>query len=81
MTDLSEIPTEEMIDDYYASLMDYETSQRLYRSDLADDLQLRLKHRIVGNRQIMNTILAELKRRGIDHTLPAPIRFGPAVTP
>jgi len=52
MADLSTIPIDEMVDDYYASLMDAKTCERLG-----------LTERAAKNRQIMEVIERELDRR------------------
>ena len=67
MTDLSKITTAEMIDDYFASLMDFKTCTRL----AAAGENARLTERIEGNRSIMQIIKAELMRRG-EWNLPDP---------
>ena len=53
MTDITKIPTDEMVDDYYASLMDAKTCERLGLEDRAET-----------NRKIMEVIEQELERRG-----------------
>jgi hypothetical protein len=53
---LSEIPTDEMVEDYYASLMDMRTFERL-------GFPPEHEH-IAKNRMIMDVIHSELERRG-----------------
>jgi hypothetical protein len=79
MADITTIPTEEMINDYYASLLDRDTCQRLLvpaRIALAEAIQdgvalghakkttVQLQERVDGNQHIMDTIRVELERRG-----------------
>lgn len=54
MVDLAKLTAEEMIEDYYASLMDAKTCERLCLDDRAET-----------NRKIMAVIDAEFERRDI----------------
>ena len=56
MTDITTIPTNELVDDYYASQMDKMTCERVAPE--------RFKDRIRGNADIMRVITRELGRRG-----------------
>lgn len=53
---IDEIPINELVDDYYASLMDKMTCERLDA--------VHFEERIAGNTKIMAVIRAELERRG-----------------
>ena len=53
MTDITKIPLGELVEDYYASLMDAKTCERLGLEDRAET-----------NRKIMEVIEQELERRG-----------------
>lgn len=78
MGDISAIPTTEMIEDYYASIMDRDTCKNLLaiaeialRGAEVDGVSLphaqktvaRLQERVSGNQRIMNIIRIELQRR------------------
>lgn len=75
MTDISTIPVQEMIEDYHASLLEFQTCERLLavsgRHLPSDPRQIHrarrtingLRDRLSGNHDIMVAILAELERR------------------
>ena len=58
MNEQLSIPTDEMVDDYYASLMDAQVCDRLG-----------ITERAATNRGIMAIIVAELERRGELHRI------------
>lgn len=53
MSDIADIPTDEMVEDYYASKMDADTCERIGILERAE-----------VNRKIMAKIRTELERRG-----------------
>jgi hypothetical protein len=77
--DLSHITTDDMVEDYYASLMDLETCKRLLPSaeialhgaeqdgvalEHAKHTTMRLRQRVRGNERIIRIIKGELEKRG-----------------
>jgi len=59
MTDIKTIPTAEMLDDYYASLLEVRALDKLFAFD-----HNQLADRRAGNLAIMAKIREELERRG-----------------
>ena len=59
MTDIKTIPTEEMLDDYYASLLEVKALDKLFAFD-----RNQVAERRSANLQIMAVIREELERRG-----------------
>jgi len=62
MPNIRTIPTDEMVDDYYASLMDAKTAEKLLT--VGGFVDTGLAYRVDKNKQIMEVIEAELERRG-----------------
>ena len=61
---ISKIPTQELANDYYESLIEAKACEKLALSASTEAGRQRLEERAVTNRQIMRIIAQELTRRG-----------------